>query len=157
MDSFYIDTTCNDVSGFDSNRRVFNEYLWFQSDTAVMHYIMESATDRLVAYFSLTASSVLFGDPNNLNTIPAIELKMFALDKNYQGAGMASVLLDAVIKTIIYYSKEYIGADVIILYSVPVDHVIQLYESKGFIRIGGVLTAFRSNFTEGCVPMFLEI
>ena len=57
---------------------------------------------------------------------------MFGLDKNYQGLNLSSNLLDAIIKTIQYYSDKYVGADILILYSVPVDHIIELYESEGF-------------------------
>ena len=154
---FYIDTVCEDVSGFDSKYRVFNEYIKHSGDSAVIHYIMESETDKLIAYFSVLSSALLYGDPINLNAIPAIELKMFALDKRYQGLNLSSILLDAVIKTIQYYSDKYVGADILILYSVPVDQVIELYESKGFQRIENTLTAFKSDFTDGCVPMFLPL
>ena len=154
---FYIDTVCDDISNFDSNHRVFNEYMLCSGDSAVIHYIMEAETDVLIAYFSVLTSALLYGDPSNLNAIPAIELKMFALDKRYQGLNLSSILLDAVIKTIQYYSDKYVGADILILYSVPVDRVIELYESKGFLQIEGALTAFKSDFTDGCVPMFLAL
>ena len=154
---FYIETECEDISGFDSKHHVFNEYIQHSGDSAVIHYIMEAETDRLIAYFSVLTSALLYGDPKNLNAIPAIELKMFALDKHYQGLNISSTLLDAIIKTIQYYSDKYVGADILILYSVPVGHVIELYESKGFQQIEGTLTAFKSEFTDGCVPMFLTL
>ena len=154
---FYIDTVCEDISDFDSKHHVFNEYMQYSGDSAVIHYIMDAETDKLIAYFSVLTSALLYGDPKNLNAIPAIELKMFALDKRYQGLNLSSILLDAIIKTIRYYSDQYVGADILILYSVPVDHVIELYESKGFQQVEGTLTAFRSDFTVDCVPMFLTL
>ena len=98
--SFYIDTVCETIKNFDSGHSVFNEYLQYIADSAVVHYILDSANDNLIAYFSLVSSAILHGDPEKLNAIPAIELKMFALDKHYHGANLSSVLLDAVIKTI---------------------------------------------------------
>ena len=154
---FYIDTVCDDITSFDSGYAVFNEYLRFSADSAVVHYILDSESDNLIAYFSLISSAIIHDDPVKLNAISAIELKMFALDKHYQGANLSSVLLDAVIKTIQHFSNYYVGANVILLYSVPVSHIIQLYESKGFKKIGDNLTAFRSNFTEGCIPMYMAL
>jgi len=151
---FYIDTVCDDVSGFESGHYVFDKYLCNSNDSAVIHYIMDANTDKIIAYFSLIASALLYGDPNDLNAISAVELKMFALDKNYQGLGLSPILLEAIIKTIEHYTNNFIGADAILLYSVPVPYVIGLYESNGFQQVEGSLTAFRSEFTEGCVPMY---
>jgi GNAT superfamily N-acetyltransferase len=154
---YYIDTSCDDISHFDSGYAVFNDYLKYRDDSAVVHYVFDAETDKLVAYFSLIASALLEGDPAKLYAIPAIELKMFAIDKSCKGTGLSSFFLDGTVETIKYYSREYIGAEVIFLYSVPYDYVVQLYESKGFIRIDDTLTAFKSDFTEGCVPMFMAI
>jgi len=155
--NFYINTTCDDITGFDSGYRVFNEYLSQSNDSAVTHYILDAETDEIIAYFSLLSSALLHGDPSNLNAISAIELKMFALDKRFHGLDLSSELLNAIIVTIKHYSNKYVGADVIILYSVPVKRVINLYRSKGFIELGESLTAFKDEFTEGCVPMYMVL
>jgi len=155
--SFYIDTVCDDITGFDSGYKVFNKYLSQSGDSAVTHFIFNAETDEIIAYFSLLSSALLHGDPANLNAIPAIELKMFALDKSYQGSDLSSELLDAVIMTIQHYSNKFIGADVVVLYSVPVDKVTKLYMSKGFVKVGGLFTAFKDEFTEGCIPMYMVL
>jgi len=155
--NFYIDTVCDDTTGFDSGYNVFNEYLFQSSDSAAVHYILDGATDDLIAYFSLITSALLHGNPANLNAIPAIELKMFALDKRYHGSELSSKLLDAIITTIQHYASKYVGADAIILYSVPAEGVVRLYKSKGFIEVGGLLTAFKDEFTEGCIPMYMVL
>ena len=154
MTDFYIDTDCGDISDFDSGHEVFDDYLRRQYDGSAIHYIVETETDRLIAYFSLVASALMTGDPASLNAASAIELKMFALDKRFQGTGIAPVLLEAVIDMISFYASEYVGAEFITLYSVPIDHVARLYERNGFQRVEGALTAFKSDFTEGCIPMF---
>ena len=157
MIDFYIDTVCDDTMSFDSGYSVFNEYLRSGADSAVVHYILDSESDNLIAYFSLISSAIIHDDPDKLNAISAIELKMFALDKRYHGLNLSSIPLDAVIKTIKHFSNRYVGANVILLYSVPVSHIIQLYESKGFKQLGKDLTAFRSYFTEGCIPMYMAL
>jgi len=153
--NFYIDTVCENTTGFDSGYKVFNEYLHKNADSATFHFILDSETDGLIAYFSLLSSALLYGDPSNLNAIPAIELKMFALDKRYHGSELSSELLDAIITTIQLYASKYVGADAIVLYSVPATGVVALYKSKGFVEVGGLLTAFKDEFTEGCIPMYM--
>ncbi|MCL2223035.1 MAG: hypothetical protein FWC20_11685 [Oscillospiraceae bacterium] len=154
MANFYIDTACENTSGFDSGYDVFNEYLWQDSDHAVIHHALDCETDDLIAYFSLLSSALLHGEPAKLNVASAIELKMFAMDKRYHGSDLSSKLLDAVITTIEQYANIYVGAEVIVLYSVPASAVVNLYKSKGFVEIDGDFTAFKSTFTEGCIPMY---
>ncbi|MDR0197599.1 MAG: GNAT family N-acetyltransferase [Oscillospiraceae bacterium] len=154
MIDFYVDTLCDDISGFDSGYDVFNDYLRLHSDKSVIHFVLESGTDAVVAYFALITSALPFWKHDRLNGVPAIEIKMFALDKRYQGLGIASVLLNSIIETITYCATEYVGAKVALLYSVPVDYVMNLYADNGFTKIDNTFAVFRSDFNEGCVPMF---
>jgi GNAT superfamily N-acetyltransferase len=151
---FYIDTVCGDVSDFDCGKTVFNEYLKNRNDSSVVHYVIDADTDNLMGYFSLLSSALLSEEEKHLDAIPAIELKMFALDKSFQGTGLAFVVLDAILETITHYATDYVGAKIILLYAVPVDAVTGLYESAGFQRTAGLLTAYKSYFNEGCIPMF---
>jgi len=151
---FYIDTVCDNFQDFDSGNPVFNNYLMHREDSAVMHYILEPESDKLIAYFSLLSSSLLFGEITALNSVPAIELKMLAIDKRYQKTGLAPTLINASLLTIQHYSKEYVGAKIILLYSVPADAVVTMYEKCGFQRADGLFTTYTSYFNAGCVPMF---
>ena len=151
---FYTDTVCNDISSFDSGYSVFNDYLHYRDDSAVIHYIFDSESEDLIAYFSLLSSALLYGELSHLGAIPAIELKMFALDKHYQGRGVSSLLIDSVLETITHYSAEYVGAKIILLYSVPVSSVLKFYEDCGFRRTDGLFATYKSPFNKGCIPMF---
>jgi len=152
---FYTDTVCNnDISSFDSGYSVFNDYLHYRDDSSVIHYILDSESENLIAYFSLLSSALLYGELSHLGAIPAIELKMFALDKRYQGRGISTLLIDSVIETITHYSAEYVGAKIILLYSVPIDSILNFYEESGFRRTNGLFATYKSPFNEGCIPMF---
>jgi len=130
MVNFYIDNNCLDISGFESGHRVFDSYLRFQDDKAVLHYIMEANSDELITYFSLVASALLDGEISNLKVIPAIELKMFAVDKRYQGIGITPYLLSAVIEMIEHCAVEYIGAELIVLYSVRYSEPMNISQAR---------------------------
>ena len=57
---FYVDTVCDDVSGFDSGHKVFNDYLFLKYDDAVIHYILDAESTKLIAYFALISSALPF-------------------------------------------------------------------------------------------------
>jgi len=129
---FYIDNECENMEDFDCGFEVFNDYLQkhIPKDKAVFHYIINSDDDSLIAYFSLLASCVLMGDFNKHHFIPAIELKMFAVDKKYQKRNLSNKLINAIINIVNEYASEYVGAELFVLYSVPTDHVVHMYEKS---------------------------
>ena len=57
-------------------------------------------------------------------------------------------------KVIEHCSTECVGAKIVLLYSVPVDAVLNLYESCGFLRSSDIFVTYKSDFNQGCVPMF---
>jgi len=154
---YYIDTICDDVSGFDCGYPNFNDYLrlGLDGDPSVMHYIFETETESLMAYFSVVSSAILFGEPEHFGIIPAIEMKMFALDKRYRGKGYSDILLDGVIKVIRHYATKCVGAHVVFLYSVSAEAVTDLYMRCGFRFFdSNLLVPYESEFTRGCKPMY---
>ena len=156
---FYIDTECENINDFDCGFPVFNDYLkkHIPKDKAVFHYIIDSENDSLIAYFTLLSSCVLIGDFDNHNFIPAIELKMFAVDKKYQKRNLSSRLIDAIINIVNEYSTEYVGAEILVLYSVPAEQVVNMYEKSGFEKLPPEWFMYKSWFSSGCVPMYKVI
>ena len=152
--NYFIDTEHESIADFDSGFSVFNDYLKQKSDSAVMHYIVEVETDVLIAYFSLLSSAAIGGELSNIDVVPAIELKMFALDKRFQKKGIAAILLESVVKVIERYALECVGANIILLYSVPVDAVVNLYDKCGFRQASGIFVTYKSPFNQGCIPMY---
>ena len=157
MNRFYYSNECEDVSGFESGYAVFDRHLHEHDDVDVIHYVLDAETDELVAYFSLLASALPYVVDGTMGGIPAVELKMFAIAKKYQGAGLAASIFDEVLDAIGIMTLEYIGAEYILLYSVPVEHVMGLYIKKGFRKAAGTFTTFESDFTQGCIPMYKEL
>ena len=157
MDRFYTNNECDDISGFESGYEVFDRYLHEHDGVDVIHYVLDAETDKLVAYFTLLASALPYAVGSRIEGIPAVELKMFATDKKYQDLGLGTLVFDEVLETIEHLTSEYIGAKIILLYSVPVKHVMDLYLKKGFREVSGAFVAFDSDFTQGCVPMYKVI
>ena len=91
-----------------------------------------------------------FGDSN---IIPTIELKMFAVDKRYRRLNVSGKLLEAIYDLVADYS-HYVGAKALILYSVPAEKVVRMYKENGFEIMPENFSMYRSNFNDGCVPMY---
>ena len=97
--NYFIDIVHDNIDDFDSGYPVFNSYLKHRSDSAVMHYIIDVETEALIAYFSLLSSAAIIGNLDNLEVIPAIELKMFAVDKRFQKKGLRLFFLNPLLKS----------------------------------------------------------
>jgi len=153
---FYIDTECENINDFDCGFPVFNDYLKkrIPKDKAAFHYIINPEDDSLIAYFSLLASSIFLSNYADSNVMSAIELKMFAIDIKYQGKSLSKRLVDAVINIVSEYSSEYVGAELLILYSVPADYVVHMYEKSGFEKLPPEWFMYKSYFSDGCIPMY---
>ena len=153
---FYIDTECENINDFDCDFEVFNIYLkkHIPMDKAVFHYIINPEDDSLIAYFSLLASCIFLNDSSsNSNIIPAIEVKMFAIDKKYRKLNLSHRLLADIYDIVMSYLR-YVGAEALILYSVPAEKVVQMYENNGFKKMLENFSMYKSNFNDGCVPMY---
>ena len=152
---FYIDGAYENVNDFDCDYKVFNDYLQkhIPDDKAVFHYIINADNDELIAYFSLLSSCVIVGDLSNYDFVPAVELKMFAIDKRYQGKNLSNKLIDAAINIVNEITLEDIGARVLILYSVPAEKVVKMYEKSGFTKMPEHFSMYKSYFSDGCIPM----
>ena len=133
----------------------YNDYLHnhIPDDKAAFHYIINAENDDLIAYFSLLTSCVILGDLNNYDFVPAVELKMFAIDKKYQGKNLSNKLIDAIINIVNEITLEDIGARVLVLYSVPAEKVINMYEKSGFSKMPEYFSMYKSYFSDGCIPM----
>ena len=105
-------------------------------------------------YLRSRKANALCGELIHIGAVPAIELKMFALDKKYQKKGVANILLESIMKVIEHYSAECVGAKIILLYSVPVDAALNLHERCGFLLSSDIFVTYKSEFNQGCVPMF---
>ena len=156
---FYIDTEYSNINSFDCNFDVFNIYLKqrIPKDKATFHYIINSEDDSLIAYFSLLASCVLMGEFDSHEFIPAIELKMFAIDKHYQKLDLSSKLVAAIIDIVEEYSSEYVGAELLILYSVPAEKVVDIYETSGFKKLPSEYFMYKNYFSGGCIAMYKKL
>lgn len=53
--------------------------------------------------------------------------------------------------------KEYIGVEYLILFSVPQNNTLKFYEKMGMSYLTDDERVYNSDFSDGCVPMYLEL
>lgn len=139
----------------------------------VTYLILNELEDKLIAYYTLMSTSLIYAIDNSCNTkidklrisgFPAIEIKMFAVSKTYQKCVYLSddlgntlysdLILGSLIGDIYTFSSEVIGIQMIILYST--DEALKLYRRNHFEDLGQYIPLY-SEYTKDCTPMYLRL
>jgi len=168
--NFYIDKEYKnetEIQNFNCGKYTsFNNYLkekkykeYKEDAKAVIHYVIDAENEALIGYFSLAASAVFVGDKLAATIIPAIELKMFAIDEKYQGKGLSGKILGSMYDIVKYYAMNYVGAKMLVLYAIPETEdpiVVKMYKKSGFaeMELDSSMYRFKDDFNNQCVPMY---
>lgn len=145
-----------------------NDYLnKFVQDTAVddvdstTFIYVNNKTKKAVCAYSLACSGIVANISNKLYIYPAVEIKVFALDKEYQHKKFSEsrktgtygdVFLAYVISSIGEFTENYCGASRIVLYSVP--EYVNFYKRNFFRCFEDFMSPDESIENQDCVPMF---
>lgn len=99
-------------------------------------YVICDSTNRVAGYYALSAGSILRADaPGNLrrnmpDPLPVIVLGRLAVDSDYQGHGLGSVLIhDAMLRTL--HAASTIGAVALVLHALNTE-LRPYYQQFGF-------------------------
>jgi len=144
------------------------------SGKGVTYLVIDNSSERLVAYYTLSATSLIYvedydiTDKSNFNDIkirgiPSIEIKMFAVNNSYQdillhheehGEKLISdVILGSVIGGIYDIAIKILGAEMIVLNSVP--DAVDFYIRNNFLPIDEQYRTFDDDYTNDCMPMYM--
>ena len=159
------------VEAFDCGDENLNFWIKedFRKSQTVAYLFVDKANKTLVAYCSMACSGIMtiaedanpeILDPKTI--IPSIEIKFFAVDNRYRSLRMeeTSKRYDTLSALIFQYciyiacnaAEEHIGADALLLYSVP--KAKSFYKRNGFVEFSEEMLGDQSGFVEGCVPMY---
>lgn len=122
--------------------------------------------DAIAAAASIACSSLQIMDNENYyDSVPAVEIKYFAVDERYQRLRFSAdreegyfsdAVLSALIGFIYKFTDDYCAATHILLYSTP--DAVHVYERNGFVKLSESGIMVRHNrFLEGCAPMMLTL
>lgn len=157
------------VKNFNCGNEVINSYLKEKAcdDPQTVTFIVKDKNNNMViCYYSLSCSGLVLdhGTGNKITIYPAVEIKMFAIDENYQHmpysddteeGNLSDMLFADVIAYIYRFTDEQCGADKITLYSVP--DAVNFYSRNGFNEFREFMKPSTSWFLDGCVPMYMDL
>lgn len=132
----------DDTTGFDCGRDALNH--WFrrhawrnqQSDVSRTSVVCDPVTGTIVGYVSLSAAHIERAwlpkgqQRNRPDPVPAVLLGQFAVDRRWQGRGVARSLMFYALTTALRFSKE-VGCSCVLTHLLG-DDVRALYRSVGF-------------------------
>lgn len=157
------------VQDFDCGNEEINKYLKEKSfdDSKATTFIIKNNDDgSIICYYTLCCSGLVINtnDGKLFSMYPAVEIKMFAVDENYQHmpycdepdtCNLSDMLLYDVIAHINDFTEDECGADKIILYSVP--RAKKFYKDNLFNEFEEFMKPASSYFTDACIPMFMNL
>lgn len=158
------------IKTFDCGNEVINKFLYkasnvFLNGMGITKLIINEEETKLIGFYTLCSSAMLQTIDKYNRALPAIEIKMFAIDLEYQNIPFfkdttdeiyvfSDAMLSDIISEISTLSEETIGIKYIILHSVP--KAIKFYRRGLFIfldEINEYLELPYDTFSDGCKDM----
>lgn len=127
-------------------------------------YVVKNTSDGdIIGLFALSCSSIIkmIDDASRNNTLPAIELKAFALSEKYQHKTVSpditigDLVLGFIKAKVKWIVTNICGARYLILYSVA--SAERFYTRNGFAAFDQYIYSSPGSFSEGCTGMFMNI
>ena len=132
------------------------------------YLVKDALSAELVAYFSLKTGLItiqLEGD--SFDSVPAIELANFAINKCYKDSHpethkLGFYTFKKFILPIVQRISAYVGANALYIYALPEDRLINHYQTMGFERLPEQQERFvqchvKPKYDEGCIFMYQPI
>lgn len=139
-----------------------------KSLSARTYLVKDKGTKELAGYFSLRSGLITIqAYHEEFETIPAIELANFAVNKIYRKnhpdiSMLGGYILKSFILPLADAMSRYIGMSSLYIYALPDEKLIEHYERMGFTRLPKKQEKFVQNhvkpkYDEGCIFMFQNL
>ncbi len=126
----------------------------------------DSSTGKIISFVSFCTGAIQMHTKNGLLALPAVELKLFGVDKEYQQKYISSEntrlkyseftflwLINYIQKVI----KPVVNVEYLILHSVPSEKTLKFYEKMGMKYFTENENIHNSDFSKGCIPMYMNL
>lgn len=145
------------------NSEFYSEYLKFSalgdmySGRNTTHLFIDENANRIMGFVSLRASAIISeGEGGSMTGIPALEVSVLAVDKDYAGQGVGRLLIDYVIRQAKELHENYAGLQYIVLAADT--KAVGFYEHMKFVSIKSRWNQIpKENWSANCVPMSLYL
>lgn len=110
---------------------------------------------KLIGYYTLKNTSLLFKADNKLRGIPAIEITYLAIDKEYQRQGYGSTIIQNIIYETFEYSDKFSEVNAIVVSSLK--DKIGFYLDNKFVKFTDVFDLPYDSCRDTTEQMFLNM
>lgn len=126
-------------------------------------FLNESETE-VIAYYTLNCCSMVIEQYHKNYFAPAVEIKMFAVNKKYQKLSysekkedgvFSDFILCKIISEINNFTEYQCGANRIVLYAVK--NALEFYGDIGFEDFTDIMKKDNDLYLDECTPMFLNL
>ena len=126
----------------------------------------DKKSEKIISFVSFCTGSIQMHTKNGLLALPAVELKLFGVGKEYQQKCICSEDIKVkyseftfiwLINYIQRVIKPVVNVEYLILHSVPNKRTLKFYEKMGMKYFTENENVHSSDFSKGCVPMYLKI
>ena len=140
-------------------------------NSAKTYLFVNTDTNDIVAYTTIACSAIMYaveetGDfmlaPEKYSLASAIEIKYFAVDGQYQHLNysdseytLSSALFGYIVEHIIDIATNEVGAEYIVLYSVP--KAVSFYKKNSFVDFEAEMIGNGDPYLDGCHPMYMTV
>lgn len=125
----------------------------------------DTGNQKIISFVSFCASAIQVAKNKRIITLPAVELKLFGVDKNYQGTkviidGEKTKYSEYTFQWLIAYIREmvqpFLSVEYLVLHAIKDEVTLAFYQKMGleYISPEQVLQDYTSL---GCSPMFLKL
>lgn len=156
------------LDSFSCGNDGIDEYITEKSYSdlmAVTKMILNSENNDVICVYSLCCSSFIMGCTNGkYHPYPAVEIKIFAVNKKYQDMRysedpdegcLSNFILNRIIGEIFDFTDNVCGANIVLLYST--DEGYSFYKGNGFKDFVELAVTSSDRFVDDCHPMFMAI
>lgn len=155
------------LKNYDCGNKGMNETFRFelsQDTMSVSFIVIDNNTNNVICVYSLSCASIVLEIDKRHNMYPAVEIKFFALDIDYQHMPfdndgrkekLSDVIFAYIINSITHFTDTQCGADVVILYSTP--NAVRFYKHFGFMKFPTDYLTNDIKYLTGCTPMYMRL
>ena len=155
------------IKNFSCGNSSIDEYLKERAMNdafGTTYIVIDNTTLSVVGYCTMCCSGLTHKYQNNIHTIPAIEIKYFAIDASYQNLRyddwdehyyFSDYIFQCFMNMCSDISETTLAAKCIILYSVK--EAVAFYRRLGFDNFSKFYEPDIYRYIEDCTPMYIEI
>ncbi|MBM7835717.1 hypothetical protein [Clostridium sardiniense] len=159
------------IDQFDCASENINTYI---KETALKDYfnnkgvtkiIINSDNKEIIGFYTLSTTALIYESNNKNHYLPSIEIKFFAIDKEYQGLkydeseeelnNFSNMMFFDILSSIRKISEEVCGVHNIILYSVA--KAYNFYNRHGFKDFNEYMKRDEGKYIKDCIPLYMLI